>query len=452
VRRPSQRTRKLEAPACGHSRTLRNQGVVRDLDPISTVLGAQSTLGNQAVLGLLNPQEASVRSPASGAPLPHRLRGLLEVELGRSVADLRIHADVAAGRAATALGASAFTLGRDLYFGPGRYQPDTIDGTRLIAHEASHAVQQQGATRLRKGLSRSADADEQAAGAFSSGFVGRKPSQGWRVRPGQAQAVVQRAPLRYPTPIVEPVNEHFIVVGGDFSTPTFVVTDGSEVQLLVEGDPQSTVQLRAPFAHAHEPFAIPNERLSHLGPPALPSPAPTPTNQEVALTPIVEGAALAEGMPTPILKGLVFRESSWRPNAVSPTGPVGLVQLARATAQSLGLSVATPDERLDPAKAAPAGARYLRDHFDHFPEAENDLERWRFALAAYNQGRGAVNGAIRSWMAAAGATGTPPPGTLRWADVASSWGNAEGVGYVRAILGEAGSPGGVAATRYGYGR
>jgi hypothetical protein len=40
------------------------------------------------------------------------------------------------------IGALAFTHGHDIYFAPGQYQPDTLQGRQLIAHELSHVIQQ----------------------------------------------------------------------------------------------------------------------------------------------------------------------------------------------------------------------------------------------------------------------------------------------------------------------
>lgn len=257
--------------------------------------------------------------------------------------------------------------------------------------------------------------------------------------------------LTYPLLLLDAVND-FFTVAGRFDTGTFVVDAGATVQLLVEEDPVSTVQLRAPHQHAREPFDIPNDQLEYAGG-ASAVPSPAPVHEEARLAGVVEDAARRERIPVPILKGLVHQESRWSPTAVSPTGPVGLMQFTRNTAVECGLSVGNgEDERLVPEKAAPAGAAYLRRLHGRFPEAANGLERWRFALAAYNQGRGAVNNAIRAYMAATGANRWPPDGTLHWADVAASWDNREGVGYVERILGASGAPAGWAADRYGYGR
>jgi outer membrane protein OmpA-like peptidoglycan-associated protein len=54
----------------------------------------------------------------------------------------RIHDDDAAHRAASALGAKAFTTGEHVVFGADRFHPGTTGGRRLLAHELAHVVQQ----------------------------------------------------------------------------------------------------------------------------------------------------------------------------------------------------------------------------------------------------------------------------------------------------------------------
>ncbi|MDT7950232.1 MAG: DUF4157 domain-containing protein, partial [Acetobacteraceae bacterium] len=43
---------------------------------------------------------------------------------------------------AARLGAAAFTYGRDIFFANGRYDPDSAEGTELLAHELTHTIQQ----------------------------------------------------------------------------------------------------------------------------------------------------------------------------------------------------------------------------------------------------------------------------------------------------------------------
>jgi hypothetical protein len=62
-----------------------------------------------------------------------------------SLGAARLHADAHAALLADSVSAAAFTIGRDVYFGPGRYAPETAEGRRLIAHELAHVRQQEAA-------------------------------------------------------------------------------------------------------------------------------------------------------------------------------------------------------------------------------------------------------------------------------------------------------------------
>lgn len=75
-----------------------------------------------------------------------------------------------------------------------------------------------------------------------------------------------------------------------------------------------------------------------------------------------------------LLEAVVWQESRWRTDALSPAGARGLAQLMPGTARQLGVN---PD---DPSANLEGGARYLRTQLDAFG---GDLEK---ALAAYNAG------------------------------------------------------------------
>ncbi len=79
-----------------------------------------------------------------------------------------------------------------------------------------------------------------------------------------------------------------------------------------------------------------------------------------------------------LIEALVWQESRWRTNAISPVGARGLAQLMPGTARYLGVDADDPFANLE------GGARYLREQIDRF---DGDLER---ALAAYNAGPGRV--------------------------------------------------------------
>jgi hypothetical protein len=79
---------------------------------------------------------------SSGEPLAPWVRASMESRFGHDFSQVRVHADGSAAESAGALRASAYTLGDDVVFGAGRYQPGSQNGQRLLAHELTHVVQQ----------------------------------------------------------------------------------------------------------------------------------------------------------------------------------------------------------------------------------------------------------------------------------------------------------------------
>lgn len=93
-----------------------------------------------------------------------------------------------------------------------------------------------------------------------------------------------------------------------------------------------------------------------------------------------------------LIKAQVRQESSFNPRAVSPCGARGLLQIMPGTGEEMGYS---KDELWDPEKNLCAGIKYLRDQYRHLSEISDHNERLKFALAAYNGGRGYVNLSLR---------------------------------------------------------
>ncbi|MDH5493949.1 MAG: DUF4157 domain-containing protein, partial [Myxococcales bacterium] len=81
---------------------------------------------------------------SGGNPLPADERTFMETRFGRDFSAVRVHTGSSANDLNARLGARAFTLGTDLFFADGQYEPGSQQGRRLLAHELAHTVQQQG--------------------------------------------------------------------------------------------------------------------------------------------------------------------------------------------------------------------------------------------------------------------------------------------------------------------
>ncbi|WP_291994983.1 DUF4157 domain-containing protein [Candidatus Accumulibacter sp. ACC003] len=94
------------------------------------------------------PVAASLPGIGSGRPLDGHTRDFFEPRFGRDLGAVRVHSGPREGEMARLLQARAFTLGNDVVFAPGRYQPGSDSGRRLIAHELAHAVSGGGADTI----------------------------------------------------------------------------------------------------------------------------------------------------------------------------------------------------------------------------------------------------------------------------------------------------------------
>jgi len=79
---------------------------------------------------------------SDGRPLEPMVRHDMEQRFGHDFFDVRVHDDAQAQTSAQDVKAHAYTVGQHIVFGPGKYQPRTHEGQRLLAHELAHVVQQ----------------------------------------------------------------------------------------------------------------------------------------------------------------------------------------------------------------------------------------------------------------------------------------------------------------------
>jgi hypothetical protein len=157
-----------------------------------------------------------------GRPLDLATRAFMEPLFGHDFSHVRVHTGARAAESAKAIGASAYTVGTDVVFAEGRFQHNSANGRRLLAHELSHVVQQSGVKQSASMVLR-APMDEESAPATALGDGTEMSDCGttWQ-DPKDLSKVAAENYLRTENGI-EP---KFIDVGctGDVSTGTCLVT------------------------------------------------------------------------------------------------------------------------------------------------------------------------------------------------------------------------------------
>jgi soluble lytic murein transglycosylase-like protein len=155
--------------------------------------------------------------------------------------------------------------------------------------------------------------------------------------------------------------------------------DGDKVRLYQDG---GFVEMDAAGVREYErdeAVAPPAAAAAMPAPPARfapPAPALAPL---LSATDLADAAADKYGLPRLLVRSVMAAESGFQPQAVSPKGAIGLMQLMPGTAAQLGVDPFDPPQNVD------AGTRYLRDLLEKYNGG------LRHALAAYNAGPQAVD-------------------------------------------------------------
>ena len=93
-------------------------------------------------------------------------------------------------------------------------------------------------------------------------------------------------------------------------------------------------------------------------------------------------------IPWTLLASIAYQESHWNPHAKSFTGVRGMMMLTNATAKILKVT-----NRLDPKQSIVGGTRHVKQMIKSASKEVEGENRLKFALAAYNVGKGHVDDA-----------------------------------------------------------
>jgi hypothetical protein len=112
-----------------------------------SVVHLQSMAGNASVSRLIEDEQApdkvkAVVGQGGGERLDPDTAQSMGARLGADFSDVRIHQGGSAAESARAVNAQAYTVGNDVVFGSGRFDPASPEGQRTLAHELTHVVQQ----------------------------------------------------------------------------------------------------------------------------------------------------------------------------------------------------------------------------------------------------------------------------------------------------------------------
>lgn len=164
-----------------------------------------------------------------------------------------------------------------------------------------------------------------------------------------------------------------MMVGGMTTSETTVapVVRPASIALQRTEQPINSLDDTKPLSVVFQPGAAPS-RLSVQGAPS------SVRSRIMALSPLINQAAREANVDSALLMAVIDVESGGNPQAVSPKGATGLMQLMPGTGMRHGAS-----DLFDPLQNIGAGARYLKQLMNQF----GDLQ---IALAAYNAGEGAV--------------------------------------------------------------
>ncbi len=89
--------------------------------------------------------ETGIKSlKGGGQPLDPVTSQFFESRFGRDFSQVRVHQGGQAADLSRSINARAFTMGNNIAFAAGEYQPHSSEGKRLLGHELTHVVQQKG--------------------------------------------------------------------------------------------------------------------------------------------------------------------------------------------------------------------------------------------------------------------------------------------------------------------
>jgi Domain of unknown function (DUF4157)/Bacterial toxin 44 len=116
--------------------------------PLTSFIQKTGTQGGTMASDSVSQQISSSRG--GGDSMDGNTKSFMESRFGTDFSAVNIHTGSEAVQMSRELNAKAFTVGNDIYFNSGEYNPDTAEGKHLLAHELTHTVQQEGERKIQR--------------------------------------------------------------------------------------------------------------------------------------------------------------------------------------------------------------------------------------------------------------------------------------------------------------
>jgi uncharacterized protein DUF4157 len=157
-----------------------------------------------------------LRSP--GEPLRDPTRAAMEARFGHDFSHVRVHTNSTASQSTEAVDALAYTVGRDVVFRTGLYQPTTLEGRKLLAHELTHVVQQGRSDSVPLALQVGSSRDPREAEAQAFANAAERPISA-------THGPAQRTPIAPPNPAAVAELRRACLPAADCTAPRSTLTE-----------------------------------------------------------------------------------------------------------------------------------------------------------------------------------------------------------------------------------
>jgi hypothetical protein len=132
-------TRAEKSPAASRVQTAENKAAEKPRAPTTI---SPDVSGLPLFLSGGVPAAVNAVLQSGGQPLDDSTRAAMQSRLGHDFSRVHVHTDTLAAQSAESIAADAYTVGTHVVFGPGKFEPGTTSGRRLLTHELTHVTQQ----------------------------------------------------------------------------------------------------------------------------------------------------------------------------------------------------------------------------------------------------------------------------------------------------------------------